>query len=754
MRVATFAGAIAFIAAVLMGLGVAIDKGWLGPAARVCLGLTVGTSALLGGVHLRRRGSGLPALGLSGAGLGTVYGSLWAAASLYGLLPRVFAGTLMAAVVAAALLMAVRWRVRSPAWLGLVGGVLTPILLSSGHDQTLLLFGWILLLTSGALAAASARHWPDLAAGAALGGALLVGLWGIDHHRPDQVPVVVAGVAVLGLPHLFAALRRATDPWVAGISAAALVLMPLLALAWLPPVDPLFYDPRSGGMVVRDLGTSVHAALAGAVLLPAGAWLVARRRDWWGVGLAASLVSGLCTLTFAVGWADHRLPPGALLGVVVVAPLAVAALLNRQRLPLVPLPLAAGLAATAGLLLPHPAPMPVALSVAALAVLGVGVALALRAGLLLPALLLGVALPLAMAGATDMTGYHLGVLEPALLAGITLVALAVLVPLPAAARRLGDGAAPAVLTAALAPPLLFLPLYSAWDATLGDALIGLLPLLLGSVSLATAMLLVRAGRVDRSSAALALFVAVALAGFTSAIPLQLERQWLTVAWALEAAALAALSRRLSHPLVRWGGIVLSIAVAVRLLLNPAALEYGDASGPVLLNWTLYTWGLPAICLGLAARWLEPWALVRGKGSGAGQVPVLLRVLAILVGFALVDVQVGHAFHDAGPVELGGHGLLQGMVRSLAWGSYGVAVLVAGIFLERPGGSPRRHVRLVGFALVVLTAGKVFAVDLWALEGFARVGSVLGLGVCLLLSAFLFERLVLRGEPVAPPPEAP
>ena len=35
------------------------------------------------------------------------------------------------------------------------------------------------------------------------------------------------------------------------------------------------------------------------------------------------------------------------------------------------------------------------------------------------------------------------------------------------------------------------------------------------------------------------------------------------------------------------------------------------------------------------------------------------------------------------------------------------------------------------------------VDLWALSGFVRVGSVLGLGVTLLVAAFLFERLVLR-----------
>jgi hypothetical protein len=88
---------------------------------------------------------------------------------------------------------------------------------------------------------------------------------------------------------------------------------------------------------------------------------------------------------------------------------------------------------------------------------------------------------------------------------------------------------------------------------------------------------------------------------TTAIPLQLEDQWLTVAWALEGAALALLTRRLSHPLVPWASFTLGLVVAVRLVLNPYALEYGDTSGLPLLNWTLYTWGLPLVCLLLTAR---------------------------------------------------------------------------------------------------------------------------------------------------------
>ncbi|MCK6507101.1 DUF2339 domain-containing protein, partial [Myxococcota bacterium] len=81
-------GGLLVILASLLALAVAVDRGWLVPAARVFLGLVAGTGALLGGARLRRHGHRLVSSALSGAGLGIVFGTLWAAPSLYGFLPR------------------------------------------------------------------------------------------------------------------------------------------------------------------------------------------------------------------------------------------------------------------------------------------------------------------------------------------------------------------------------------------------------------------------------------------------------------------------------------------------------------------------------------------------------------------------------------------------------------------------------------------------------------------------------------------
>ena len=70
-----------------------------------------------------------------------------------------------------------------------------------------------------------------------------------------------------------------------------------------------------------------------------------------------------------------------------------------------------------------------------------------------------------------------------------------------------------------------------WQLSTGDVMIGILPALLGAVALLNAAVLVRLYRTDRSSGILAVFVGVALLGVSAAVPLQLERAWLTVAWA-------------------------------------------------------------------------------------------------------------------------------------------------------------------------------------------------------------------------------
>ncbi len=84
-------------------------------------------------------------------------------------------------------------------------------------------------------------------------------------------------------------------------------------------------------------------------------------------------------------------------------------------------------------------------------------------------------------------------------------------------------------------------------------------------------------------------------------------------------------------------------------------------------------------------------------------------------------------------------------------------------LPHPGvrGLRKRYapIRYFAMTLFVVTIVKVFAIDLAQLDRIYRVGSVIGLGVMLLLTSFLYQRLLKSGSdagrgtpghPVRPP----
>src|SRR5213078_1127159 len=75
------------------------------------------------------------------------------------------------------------------------------------------------------------------------------------------------------------------------------------------------------------------------------------------------------------------------------------------------------------------------------------------------------------------------------------------------------------------------------------------------------------------NAQLALFGAAALFFITLIFPIQFDRQWITVGWALEGAALCWLFRRVPHPGLRLAGVASLILVFVRRALNPAVQSY-------------------------------------------------------------------------------------------------------------------------------------------------------------------------------------
>ena len=292
--------------------------------------------------------------------------------------------------------------------------------------------------------------------------------------------------------------------------------------------------------------------------------------------------------------------------------------------------------------------------------------------------------------------------------------------------------------AALAGPvhlwLMFGPVKIAWPGLV--PMLGLVPAVLAVPALLGLIILVRSlpAELPTRNTLLAWFGGVALFFVTVIFPIQLDRQWLTVSWALEGLALLWLIHRVPHPGLKWVGSGLLVTAFVRLALNPAVLEYHGRSATPILNLYLYTYGITATCLFGGARLLAPprhQLLEVNVQAG-------LATLGTTLAFLLLNLEIADFFTRPGARSLAfefSGDFTRDMTYSIAWALFALVLLVAGI------GKKLRAVRYAGLALIGVTLLKLFLHDLSQLGQLQRIGAFVGVAVILLVASFLYQRFV-------------
>lgn len=138
------------------------DKGWIGPAARVSLAYLWGIAFLVGGNQFRKKDYRLFGLYLVGGGIAVLYFSAFAAFQIYGLFTQVPSFAIMVLITILASSLAIFYNTRWLAVLGIVGGFLTPILMSTGHDRQIALMTYMAILNMGILFVAFYKQWTIL----------------------------------------------------------------------------------------------------------------------------------------------------------------------------------------------------------------------------------------------------------------------------------------------------------------------------------------------------------------------------------------------------------------------------------------------------------------------------------------------------------------------------------------------------------------------------------------------------------------
>ncbi len=262
--------------------------------------------------------------------------------------------------------------------------------------------------------------------------------------------------------------------------------------------------------------------------------------------------------------------------------------------------------------------------------------------------------------------------------------------------------------AGLAGPAFFQPLYKAWLSGLGDTVVGALPVVMATLSVAGLAIVQALPRplatttltaeqlADRHLAHRALFAAVGIGFIALAIPLQLQKQWVGVAWAIEAASVWWLYRRLPHPGLKYFGLVLYVGVLLRLIPDHSFLTFHERGMPVF-NWLLYSYGVPCICFLVGAAGLGPVeAKYRRRFEEnipilGSQVPLagIVYYTGLLLLFVLINLEIADAFSVGRYTELWQErSYARDLTRSLSWVVYALTLLVLGMRRDRsrPGAS--------------------------------------------------------------------
>ncbi|HBF34867.1 TPA: hypothetical protein DDW35_09940, partial [Candidatus Sumerlaeota bacterium] len=213
------------------------DNSWIGPQGRLFGGVIMGL-VMLGAGEWSRRKKWMPLFqALTGGGCAVFYICVYFSAEVYELSGQKLSFGLAALVTALTIALAVARNALPIGMLALIGGFLSPVLLSTGENKPYTLFSYLLILDMVALCAAYYRKWRALDFMAFIGTTTLYAGWffkyygvngPLDQMEPALLFATIFYALFLVIPCLYHLVRRAT---MGGESLTLLVLNAIFAFS-------------------------------------------------------------------------------------------------------------------------------------------------------------------------------------------------------------------------------------------------------------------------------------------------------------------------------------------------------------------------------------------------------------------------------------------------------------------------------------------------------------------------------------------
>lgn len=169
-------GMVALVLGVSFFLKYAFDSGWIGETGRVMIGIVIGITLLGLGEKFIRKFFGYGQI-LTGGGIVVLYLSLFSAFNFYHLIEAPTAFVFMAIVTVIGVLLSVRYNALTLMVTSVIGGFATPMMVSTGTNQQVALFSYILLLDFAVLGISVFKRWHEIHFIGAIGTVLLFSGW-------------------------------------------------------------------------------------------------------------------------------------------------------------------------------------------------------------------------------------------------------------------------------------------------------------------------------------------------------------------------------------------------------------------------------------------------------------------------------------------------------------------------------------------------------------------------------------------------
>lgn len=193
-------GMVAVIFGIAFFLKYSFDNRLIGETGRIILGIFSGSCFIAIGEYFQKRKHWrIYGQILTGGGLAILYFSIYAAFAFYHLISQIPAFAVLIVITTTAITLSIRYSALSIAVIGILGGFLTPIMLSTGENRPISLFSYILLLDVGLIVVVYYKRWRSIGIASLICTILMYSAWHEKFYTLEQQPLSFGIVTVFFL---------------------------------------------------------------------------------------------------------------------------------------------------------------------------------------------------------------------------------------------------------------------------------------------------------------------------------------------------------------------------------------------------------------------------------------------------------------------------------------------------------------------------------------------------------------------------